>query len=384
METWRPQIYRAQSPKGSKPEVVANAIAIASVTAKVSINLPPVFTLGHLAHYTETEYHYLRAIASRVVVDPYRIFRIRKRPLDTDKPRFRIICVPETALLAVQRWINVNVLAHAKPHHASTAFAKECSIKKAAERHCCARWLIQMDVANFFESISEIRVARVFVNLGYQPLISFELARICTRLGSLTSRRRRSQWQAGYGPRTISAYTCGRLGHLPQGAPTSPMLANMSVYDLDAQLAELAGQKGLEYSRYADDITFSTDRRDFDRLGAVSVIGRVYALMGKFGLSPNTAKTRISSPGSRKVVLGLLVNGPRPRLTREFRYGLLQHLHYLLSPKVGPARHAQARDFAAIAGMKHHIQGLIDFAHDIELDFAADCQSQFDQVAWPI
>ena len=86
-----------------------------------------------------------------------------------------MICVPEPTLLIVQRWINQRILSHAKPHQASTAFAEGCSIKRAAERHCCARWLIKLDVANFFESISEVRVYRVFVGLGYQPLVSLEL-----------------------------------------------------------------------------------------------------------------------------------------------------------------------------------------------------------------
>lgn len=138
------------------------------------------------------------------------------------------------------------------------------------------------------------------------------------------------------------------------------------------------------YSRYADDVVLSTEKREVNRAQAISVIGKIYSLMAEFGLSPNIAKTRVSPPGSRKVVLGLLVDGPLPRLSREFRYNLRRHLHYLHHPDVGPARHAHARAFASIDGMKNHVRGLIAFAHDIDPMFAKACAIQFNQIDWPI
>ena len=384
MENWRPQVYRSQAPANVDPVVLSNAVATAALTTSVSPELPPIFSLRHLAHYTKTNYAVLRSISSRAIIDPYRTFGIRKRPLDISKPRFRRICVPEPSLLIVQRWINQHVLSKGTAHSASTAFAAGSSIKKAAGRHCCARWLIRIDAANFFESISEIRVFRVFLGLGYQPLVAFELARLCTRVGSQTLRRQRSQWQAKSTEGVIKAYRFKRVGHLPQGAPTSPVLANLSMYDFDQKVTNVAQQMGLEYSRYADDIILSTERAEFDRDQAVSVIGKIYSLMGELGLSPNVAKTRISPPGSRKIVLGLLVDGPVPRLTREFRHNLRRHLHYLLNPTVGPALHADARSFVAIGGLKNHVNGLIAFAHDIDPIFATECAEQFDKIAWPI
>ncbi len=162
------------------------------------------------------------------------------------------------------------------------------------------------------------------------------------------------------------------------------MLANLAMKEFDIRMTEVARRSGLEYSRYADDITLSTGDKQFTRDRAVQMIGRTSSLMGEFGLSPNTAKTRISPPGSRKVVLGLLVDGAAPRLTREFRQGLRQHLHYLLHPNVGAARHALARGFVATAAMRNHIWGLIAFAYDIDPGFAQACATQFGKVTWPI
>jgi RNA-directed DNA polymerase len=161
------------------------------------------------------------------------------------------------------------------------------------------------------------------------------------------------------------------------------MLANLAMKEFDARMTELARGNGLEYSRYADDITLSTGDKGFTRDRAVRMIGRSSSLMGEFGLSPNTAKTRISPPGSRKVVLGLLVDGAAPRLTRRFRQGLRQHLHYLLHSSVGPVLHAQARGFVATASMRNHVWGLIAFAYDIDPAFAQACARQFERVTWP-
>ena len=381
MESWRPQVYRAQAPPSVDEDVLDNAVAIGSLTASIGSRLPPIFSLRHLAHYTAANYSILRDIVCRRRVEPYRTFRIQKRSLEGDGRRFRRICVPEPTLRAVQQWINRRILSCAAPHEASTAFAMGSSVKRAAERHCCARWLIKVDLTRFFESISEVRVYRVFLSLGYQPLVSLELARLCTRVDP--TERSDPHWTARC-PTTIREYVVDYLGHLPQGAPTSPMLANFAMLEFDEKLIELAARYGLQYSRYADDITLSTGAREFSYGDAKEIIHLTYSHIGQFGLSPNVAKTSISPPGARKVVLGLLVDGPQPRLTRSFRHNLRRHLHYLLNPKVGPSRHAGARGFTAVAGLKNHVAGLIAFAHDIDPRFAASCWDQFDRINWPV
>lgn len=389
MTRWSPQLYRARGIElGANAAVLANALAVAEITSAVDPNLPPVFTLRHLAYLCGVEYGFLRAIVSRENHDPYRIFRLRKRPAENGERRFRVITIPNPSLLKAQRWIAQAILSKVKPHHASVAFSKGDTLLAATKPHCGCKWLIKLDVRNFFESINEISAYRVFQMLGYQPLMAFELARLCTRLGGQSPFRMRPRWNAYWGVRTtITAYQSKGLGpdigHLPQGAPTSPMLANLAVRDLDNQVAKIADSYGLIYTRYADDLTLSTSD-DFSKKQASEVIGKIYAAFATVGLSPNVTKTRVRPPGSRKIVLGLLVDGAEPRLQREFKSSLRQHLYYLAHAKVGPSAHAQKRGFSSVTGMRHHLEGLIAHATQIEEEYGRQCAAKLKAIDWPL
>src|SRR6266567_161634 len=307
MNAWRPQSYRrVAEQRGTNSTVLKNALATGRVTVDVDPALPPVFSLRHLAYLADVDYGFLRAVVSRDLSEPYKIFRIGKRSSRYGERRFRIICVPDPELMRVQRWINARILSRGKPHPASKAYAKESTIYQAAEAHCCCKWMFKLDIVNFFESISEIAVYRVFRRLGYQPLVSFEMTRLCTRSGTDTPSRRRRRWNSILDPRpVICAYAFARMGHLPQGAPTSPMLANLAVRDFDKEVSQIADENGLVYTRYADDLTLSTHDRAFSRVRIGAVIRGIYSAMIEVGLSPNTAKTHVLPPGAKKIVLGL-------------------------------------------------------------------------------
>jgi hypothetical protein len=347
--------------------------------------LPPIFSLKHLAQLSDVDYGLLRSIASRSLKDPYRKFRIRKRAAFAGEIRFRLICVPDPGLMRVQRWIAQNILRTGRPHPASVAYALGNNIVDAAEPHCGCRWLIKLDIQNFFESITEIAAFRVFRSFGYEPLVAFELARLSTRKGTQTPIRSTPRWRSFVESRSeIAAYRSERMGHLPQGAPTSPMLANLAVREFDGEVETIADREGLTYTRYADDLVLSTSSSNFSRGDASRIVGSVYEAMGRVGLSPNVTKTQVATPGSRKLVLGLLVDGPKPRLNREFRSTMRRHLHYLSRADIGPARHAKARGFSSIAGLKHHVHGLISFARQVEPDYGQECAEQFRTIVWPI
>ncbi|TBZ28815.1 RNA-directed DNA polymerase [Rhizobium leguminosarum bv. viciae] len=247
--------------------------------------------------------------------------------------------------------------------------------------------MVKIDVRDFFESITEIDVYRVFLARGYQPLTALELARICTRLrdvhrekGSPAPRNWRTRMRA---PNSVGAYYSAVMGTLPQGAPTSPMLANLAVKDLDDKLQAIANKVGLRYTRYADDLTFSTTDKTFGRERSVQLVGEVYTTLGLHGLAPNTSKTLIVPPGARKVVLGLLVDGSKPRLTRDFRAKMRMHLHFLLHEDVGPTAHAIHRGFSSVEGLRQHLLGLIAFAGQIDRSFAEECKVKLRSANWP-
>jgi hypothetical protein len=163
------------------------------------------------------------------------------------------------------------------------------------------------------------------------------------------------------------------------------MLANLACRNLDVALQEIAAKYDLTYTRYADDIAFSTDRKDFSRSEATQVIGTVRAALGKVGLSPNNTKTIVAPPGARKIFLGLLVDSDTPRLTKSFKARIRQHLYYLTKKEgVSPAAHAKRRGFASVGGFRNHLMGLLAYASQVEPEYAAECQAKLSTVMWPL
>ncbi|MBU7440925.1 reverse transcriptase family protein [Paraburkholderia fungorum] len=386
MERWSSHQYKKVAHERGVPSaVVENAVAIGREIVRKNPNVQPVFTLRHLAELCEVDYALLRQYVSRGF-DPYESFRVRKRPGPNGERRYRIICVPNPPLMKAQRWITQNVLQYGVVHNASVAFAPKSKLLHATEPHCNARWLIKLDIKRFFESIPERFVYRVFRDFGYQALVAFEMARLCTRLypGPLFDSRKWTSSGLRESPYKIHAYDQSWQGHLPQGAPTSPMLANLVCYKLDELLADLADSDGLQYTRYADDLTFSTNSKEFSREQAAAVVGKVFQHLAQMGFSPNRSKTSVIPPRGRKVVLGLLVDGSRPRLSREFKASLRQHLYYLTLDGWGPVKHAKVRGFASLVGLRDHVLGLIGYAGQIEPAYALARRREFETIKWPI
>ncbi|MBY6115978.1 reverse transcriptase family protein [Mameliella alba] len=346
---------------------------------------PAILTLNHLAKRTGVGYEWLRAFVMRQLMPgmdgdarPYRKFSIRKR-----SGGYRTIHIPEPKLMHTQRWINYHILREVSPHSASQAFTNGCSIKKCAIKHCGAQWMIKIDLEDFFGSVTEIQVYRVFRSLGYQALVSFELARLCTITpGDRSLRSRHPHWRVWKPNKEIPTYSKKYLGFLPQGAPTSPRLANLVMRRCDQEIQKLAKSYGLTFTRYSDDLCFSTRTKKFNRHAASKFIGEAYMVLAKYGYQPNLRKTSVVPPGAKKVVLGLTVDGQEPKISKEVRDKIRQHLYYLA--KVGAAEHAHRRGFDSVWGLKCHLRGLIDFAHMIDEDLAQSYIKKFNEVDWPV
>lgn len=374
---WSPQQYFSKGKLHDISEELLNTaieqIELVSCNGK---DLPSILSLNHLAVRTKVPYLYLRGIVGHNEFDSYRKFSIRKRSGGR-----RFIHIPSPDLMYVQRWINVHILKKIPAHSASFAFGNGSSIFKCANRHCGAQWLIKMDITSFFESVSEIQVFRVFSNFGYQPLVSFELARICTvPVRAISPRKHLPGWKVRNPNVKIGLYANDLLGYLPQGAPTSPILSNLVMRDIDGVISEASKRHQLTYTRYSDDLTFSTRDKNFSRQNARSFISEISKVLSASGFKPQHRKTNIIPPGNRKIVLGLLVDGDVPKLRKEFKDTLRQHLYYL--EKLGPIEHAKARKFDSIWGMKCHIRGLIDFANMIEPEYAKKMHMKFNDIPW--
>ena len=379
MEHWNSQLFRKQAP-AIAPDVLAQCIAVGKGITKLHRYVQPVFTLKHLSVLSQVDYGFMRQTVARRT-DAYTEFRVRKRSTQNSDPRYRTICVPSPGLMKVQRWIAQNILAHVPAHACSVAFSKGDSLYKAVEPHCSAKWLVKLDIRSFFESISEASVYLTIQKLGFQPLIAFEMARLCTRMVDVdVSKNDRGP---ALSPHVITQYTQQKQGHLPQGAPTSPMLANLVCRVLDERLLEVAEKADVRYTRYADDMTFSSGDVTFGRDSAQKLIQAVYQQLACQSLSPNTAKTTIVPPSARKLVLGINVEEDEPRLTKQFKALLRQHIYYLSRRDVGAIKHAASRGFTSVSGLRHHLEGLLAFAAQIEPKWAIVQRGRFQSVKWP-
>jgi len=341
--------------------------ALANASLVEAQGFASVLTLKHLAWQSGASYVYLRKIIERRQ-DPYtEILRYRRNGAP-----MRIISAPNPPLMAVQRWILRNIVQHMHVHSSSYAYMRGDSIVRCATVHLGATWLIKMDVHDFFHSINERQVYSIFREVGYGALISLELARLCTR--SALGLRLTSSQMRDY---KVSSYQTLRLGALPQGAPTSGPLANVAMKDCDQNLRGLAMEHGLAYTRYADDIVFSASD-EFSHLRASEIVNRAGSILRDHGLTPHDGKTRVAPPGSRRVVLGLLVDGDSVRLPQATRRRIHDHIRAVR--KFGLADHSRSRGFASAFGFIHHVDGLIAFAKDVEPGFATKSREEWNEV----
>lgn len=189
-------------------------------------------------------------------------------------------------------------------------FVRGKSIVTNARLHRNRRWVLNIDIEDFFGSINFGRVRGL--------LIADKAFKLDPAVATL-----------------IAQITC-RNNSLPQGAPTSPILSNMVARPLDLKLIDLANQHGLRYSRYADDITFSTRMKEFPtELASRSAdedphnwtLGdRLRRTFTRSGFAINDKKTRLQYRDSRQVVTGLVVNH-RVNVTREYRKAVRTMVH---------------------------------------------------------
>lgn len=337
--------------------------------------LPVIFSLNHLAKITGAPYKTLHDTINRKRESSnYRMYAIKKRSGGR-----RFIHAVASPLYEVQEFVNSCLLQACTPHSNSFAFHASGGIRECASVHCGARWLFQFDLMDFFYSVSEIDCYKVFRTLGYKHLLAFELGRLCTttRLPKHCPTAKRvvaGSWvysrEAGdyVFARTIVArpgfpYSMRnrRLGVLPQGAPSSPMLANLAAHKLDCCLKAYADESGLIYSRYADDLTFSAIDLKHNRS---RIRANVIKLIRQSGFYENVKKIRIAGPGSRKVVLGLLVDGEQPRLSKAMYKRIDRLLYGAL--QFGFQSSAAHFSFDSAYGFHNHLSGLVSFVKSVD------------------
>lgn len=378
MEAWSVHHLSQQAVQVLDSQSIDNLKAYAR--RLIQAGLPVVFTLRHLSKITGVDYSLLRAsVERRRESANYRMFAIKKRSGGR-----RHIHTVTGELFKVQQFINSEILQKSKPHASSFAFHPGGGIRACASEHCGARWMFQYDLNNFFHSVSEADVYEVFSGLGYRPLLAFELARLCTttRLPEHLGHYLRSGGRNE--PRKYKFYTdrSGATGVLPQGAASSPMLSNLAARNLDEVLTAFSVEHGFVYTRYADDLTLSTGGNLPNRMSVGNIHRAVIGMIRKSGFRENPGKTRVAGPGSKKMVLGLLVDGSTPRLSRQTYKRIDRHLHAAL--KYGLFNAASHENFDSPIGFYNHLAGLVAFVKDVDAERWDLFHEQFMKIPLPM
>jgi hypothetical protein len=227
-----------------------------------------------------------------------RHYRYRWKPREYGPDR--LLEIPKPHLCMLQRRIDAAILRRVPVHAAALGFARGRSVVEHARKHERREFVLRIDLEQFFASIVAARVRGVFRMIGYGD----DVARVLTALVT----HRVPMRVLASAPHAIgwADRKRWREAHLPQGAPTSPALANLVAWSLDARLDAWARARGLVYSRYADDLTFSGDGHSRSRWNAFATA--VARIAEDAGFRVNHRKTRLFPAAAAQRVTGLVVN----------------------------------------------------------------------------
>lgn len=229
----------------------------------------------------------------------------------------RLIEEPKPLMKRLQRRILHGLLDHVPAHPAAHGFVKGRNCITAAASHAGEAMVLSFDLADFFPSVSYARLYALFRSLGYPRAVALALTDMTTAI---------TPPEVLQTPH-LAARPLLQHRHLPQGAPTSPALANLCAFRLDQRIATLARRIGAHYTRYADDLTFSGDPHIAKVLTrAVPEIAHVE------GFRLNPTKTRSASQAQRQTVTGLTVNA-HVNIPRADYDRLKATLHHLSRPE---------------------------------------------------
>ena len=339
----------------------------------INSGLPVIFSLGHFAKITNSDYNFLRdTIGRKREAANYKMFAVKKR-----SGGLRFLHSVSGKLMSVQHFINSEILQKVFPHPCSFAFHRNGGIGRCAASHCGARWLFQYDLSDFFYDITEVDIFNIFKRLGYRKLLSFELARLCTTTHLPRHLKSHLYFKKISFDKNLPYKGITVVGVLPQGAPTSPMLSNLAAEKLDKRINDFAFDNGFVFSRYADDITLSA-RRLPQNMSIGEIHRKIVCIIRECGFKENRKKIRIAGPGSKKIVLGLLVDGKQPRISREMYKRIDRHLHAAM--KFGIADTAKHEDFDSAYGFYNHLAGLISFVNDVDKKRWSDFHERFSKL----
>lgn len=256
--------------------------------------------VAKLLDVTERRLIYYLYIASPA--EKYTIFEVPKR-----NGELRAIAAPANALKLLQRKLNSVLQAVYVPKKPTHGFVRDRDILSNAQPHLRKKWVLNVDLKDFFPSINFGRVRGMFMAPPYRHNATVA---------------------------TILAQICCHLNQLPQGAPTSPVGSNMICAKLDSDLQFLGKKYRCLYTRYADDITFSSFTGWFppelagisETTGQTEIGQALREMIEANGFQINDKKTRLNGKARHQEVTGITIN-EKPNVSRHYVRQIRAMLH---------------------------------------------------------
>lgn len=340
--------------------------------------LPELHTLADLADLLDLDPTGLdwfadpRRLARGASDVPLQHYRVSHRT--TPSGAVRVLEAPKPRLKAMQRLLLDRLAARIPPHDAATGFRPGGSVHAHALPHAGRPVVVRLDLESFFASVTVSRVYGIWRSAGYAEPVAHALA------GLVTTVLPYAQWRGvpqPADPGLLDAHW--RLGrrlaapHLPQGAPTSPAMANLAAFALDVRLTALARSWGGRYTRYADDLAFSGDRGWGS--GTSRLLDAVEVVVRDEGFRLNQRKTGVMPRAGRQVLGGLVVND-RPRVPRAEVDLLRAILHNC-------RRHgAASQNRADLPAWEEHLRGRVAWVAQHDPVRGARLREMHDAVDW--
>ncbi|MCG3797041.1 reverse transcriptase family protein [Bacillus toyonensis] len=346
--------------RGHSKEFILSALEYADKLIKSE--LPVLFSTKHFCEVIDITYGELKKIILNRT-NQYGNFKIRKK-----SGGFREIRSPKEKLKNIQKWILNNILSKVSPHGSCIGFKKGDSIIKNALPHLGKEAILKFDLFHFFDTVTEKRVYSIFKSLGYHSNLAVDLAKLCT-VPSFPSHKKKflENFNISDNPFPFDSF-------LPQGAPTSPALANLVAGHMDKRFKGLADFLGLDYSRYADDLTFSGN---YECLPNVNFVKKIIL---EEGFYINESKTCLRREGQQRKVTGIIVSGDTSKVPKAYKKDIWKHLYFL--NKFGVKKHLRN-----IKNNKSSFQdwllGRIMFVRSVEFEEGNRMLYKYNQVNWP-
>ncbi len=227
----------------------------------------------------------------------------------------RQLAAPKKQLKAAQHWILENILYKIPTHQAVHGFTPQHSIQTNAMPHVGKAVVINLDLKDFFPSISQKRIKGLFTKLGYAEQQATVLSLLCSHAEIEKFEVDGQLYYVQKGER-----------FLPQGSPASPALTNWIAYKLDLRLEGLAKKYGFTYTRYADDLTFSATEIDEKKITAL--LAYVEQVVESEGFTLHPDKTHVMRTGSQQKVTGIVVN-EKTNIDRKTLHSFRALLHQI-------------------------------------------------------